>query len=106
MWDYTTELDIQAQIKDSQTAIILKHSNRCSISSMALNRMLASKAELDAVTKVYLIDVVENRPLSLQIAEDLNVGHESPQVIVIKDGQVVHSSSHMGVNPRNVLSYL
>ncbi|MGB0850253.1 MAG: bacillithiol system redox-active protein YtxJ [Bacteroidia bacterium] len=106
MWDYTRELDIQAQIKDSKSAIILKHSNRCSISSMALNRMLSSQAELDESAHVYLIDVVANRALSLKIADDLNINHESPQVIVIKNGEVVHTSSHMGVNPKKVLSYL
>ena len=106
MWDYTTALDLPALLSSERPTIIFKHSNSCPISSMALNRIQSAKSELDEVANFHLIDVIKHRSLSLSIAEKLGVRHESPQVIVVKNGSVVHDASHMNIKSEKVLSYL
>ncbi|MCH2043835.1 MAG: bacillithiol system redox-active protein YtxJ [Saprospiraceae bacterium] len=73
---------------------IFKHSTRCSISSVAKRRLERSwdlpKEEID----VYYLDLIRYRSISNQIASQFAVKHESPQLILLKDGKVVHHSSH------------
>ena len=106
MWSYTTDVDISCINSEAKPVVIIKHSNRCSISSVALNRLLESQAELDQSAHVILIDVVANRSNSLLLASHLGVDHESPQVIVLKNNEVVYVASHMGIKPSIILSYL
>ncbi|MDE0987467.1 MAG: bacillithiol system redox-active protein YtxJ [Schleiferiaceae bacterium] len=78
------------------TTFIYKHSTRCSVSLFAMKRLLLS--ELEEGDQWVYIDVVAQRPLSLALAEDLKVQHQSPQLIVIKEGKVHAHASHQGVN--------
>ena len=75
--------------------VIFKHSNRCGTSGMAKNRL--EKAGYSGEIDFYILDVIANRPLSLQVAETLGVWHESPQVIVIKNGKAVYDESHIAI---------
>lgn len=106
MWSYTTDIDIFIIDSETQPVLIIKHSNRCSISSMALNRLIESQADLDERAHVILIDVVANRSNSLLIASQLGVEHESPQIILLKNKEVVYVASHMGIKPSAILPYL
>ena len=102
MWSYTTQLDLHALDAADKPVLIVKHSNRCSISSMALSRLLVEKDKLDDTFDVYLVDVVRNRELSQHIATHFQVEHESPQVIVIHNHTVVYDESHLGINPKEL----
>lgn len=73
---------------------------------MAFNRMLDAKDDFDSLATFYLLDVVSSRPVSLQLAEELKVEHASPQVVVIKNGKVVYTASHMDIRPKIILSHL
>ena len=106
MWNYTQKVDSDSLLENTTPIVIFKHSNRCSISSMALQRVLAQQEDIDNKADVLLIDVVANRSVSLQLADELDVEHASPQVIIIKDGTVVHTSSHMNIRPASILSHL
>lgn len=79
--------------------LIFKHSTRCSISSMALSRLERSwgEAASDSLTP-YMLDLISYRDLSQKIANDFNVHHESPQVLVVKDGKCIYHASHMEIN--------
>ncbi|MEP2773192.1 MAG: bacillithiol system redox-active protein YtxJ [Fulvivirga sp.] len=101
-WNQLNQSDILLKIKEesnSKPVLIFKHSTRCSISSMALSRLERSWEEDDmgGLTPYYL-DLISYRDISNQIAEDFNIPHQSPQVIVIKNGQAVYDTSHMGIN--------
>ena len=48
--------------------------------------------------KYYLIDVIKNREVSNEIASVYNINHESPQLIVVKNGELVHNSSHSDIS--------
>ncbi|MBL6444971.1 bacillithiol system redox-active protein YtxJ [Fulvivirga sp. 29W222] len=79
--------------------VIFKHSTRCSISDMALNRLERSWSDQDMVNvKPYYLDLISNRNVSDEVAEVFKVRHESPQVLIVKNGEVIHSDSHMGIN--------
>ena len=76
--------------------LIFKHSTRCSISSMAKSR-LEREWNLDNVQPWYL-DLIAYRNVSNAIASKLGVHHASPQAILLKDGEVVHDSSHSAIS--------
>ncbi len=79
---------------------IFKHSTRCSISKMVLNRFESNN---DSVfMSVYLLDLLNYRDLSNQIANDFNVKHESPQILVIKDGECYTHLSHTSIRQFNL----
>lgn len=78
-----------------QPVAIFKHSTRCSISSMAKAR-LERAAEPDGLTFYYL-DLIAYRSVSSKIAELYQVPHESPQILVIRNGACVYDESHSGI---------
>ena len=76
--------------------LIFKHSTRCSISSMALNRI-----EDNAKRKIatcYFLDLLKYRSISNKIEEELSVKHESPQILVIENGACTYHSSHNDIS--------
>ena len=76
--------------------VIFKHSTRCSISSMALNRL--EREEAPTNTDFYYLDLIKHRDISNAIADKFNVYHESPQILVIKNGECIYDESHQGIN--------
>ncbi|MCH7407983.1 bacillithiol system redox-active protein YtxJ [Belliella sp. DSM 111904] len=84
---------------ESTPVMIFKHSTRCSISSMALDRFKRNWKDEDAkkVTPYYL-DLIANRDISNAIASQFAIQHESPQVILIKSGKAFFDQSHMGIS--------
>lgn len=96
-----TALTTEAQFRDileksAQTPqVIFKHSNRCSISSVAKSR-LEGKTQPPSID-FYLLDVIAYRSLSALVAQELSVQHESPQVLLIKNGQCIYDESHLGI---------
>lgn len=106
MWNYAQKADTDSLLKNTTPTVIFKHSNRCGISSMALQRVLTQREDIDSKAEVLLIDVVANRNVSLQLAVELDVEHASPQVIIVKNGKVVYTSSHMNIRPTSILSHL
>jgi len=82
------------------TTFIYKHSTRCSVSLFAMKRLLLLDTTQNE-TWVY-IDVVAQRPLSLALAEELNILHESPQLILLSEGNVLAHGSHHQVTETTV----
>ncbi len=79
--------------------LILKHSTRCSISSATLGRLERSwKQEEVGDLKPYFLDLIAYRPISNQIAEDFGVWHESPQALIIRNGESVYDTSHFDIS--------
>jgi bacillithiol system protein YtxJ len=66
---------------------------------MSLDRLQRNWKEEDAdkITPYYL-DLIAYRALSDQIAKDFGVAHESPQILVIREGKVVYHESHYGIS--------
>ena len=77
----------------AEVAVIYKHSPRCG-SSKTAELEVGRFAERHPDVPVYQLDVVRHRALARSIAERLDVRHQSPQVILLRRGQVVWSGSH------------
>lgn len=79
--------------------LIFKHSTRCSISSMSLDRMLRNWKEDDhAKLEPFYLDLINFRSLSDLVEDTFGVPHESPQVILIREGKAVYDNSHFGIS--------
>ena len=82
--------------------LIFKHSTRCSISIMALNRIESSKECDRIINNCYYLDLLKHRDLSNLIADNFNVIHASPQILVIKNGKCLYNTSHSNINWRYI----
>lgn len=99
--DSASQLDEIKERSKTKPQVIFKHSIRCSISSMAKNRL--ERSEQPADIDFYYVDLINNRGLSNTVAETFNVWHESPQVMVIKDGKCVYDESHSAIRMEDIL---
>ncbi|TVZ28015.1 bacillithiol system protein YtxJ [Gillisia sp. Hel_I_86] len=99
-WIQLTQIETLEEIaKDSfnQPIAILKHSTSCGISRMVL-RQFEQNYNLDPDSiKLYFLDLLRYRDISNKIASRFNVPHESPQLIMIKDGKAVYDASHSAI---------
>ena len=99
----TDEEQLKKIISNSQNKpqVIFKHSTRCSISSVALQRL--QKVNQPSDIDFYFLDLIAYRGLSGKISEVFGVYHESPQVLVIKDGQCIYDESHLSISMEDIL---
>jgi bacillithiol system protein YtxJ len=84
-------------------ALIFKHSTRCSISSTALNRMNGGLERLSDKMDTYYLDLLTYRSISNEIESRYHVDHESPQVLLIRNGTCIYSTSHLDINPSTII---
>ncbi len=99
MWiTLNDELSYRLAIQKSyeNKILIFKHSTRCSISSMALNRIENNQEQ--KIKSCYYLDLIKFRSLSNKIESDFNVKHESPQVLVIESGRCIYHTSHNDIS--------
>jgi len=85
--------------------IIFKHSTRCEISTMTLSRFERHWNE-DSAVQPYLLDLLKNRTVSNYISEIFNIKHESPQVLLIKNGECVYDESHTAIRVDELLEHV
>jgi len=92
---------------DKAPVFLFKHSTRCPISSAA-HRVMTDYLEdgRENQPPVRMVKVVESRPLSLQIADRLQVEHKSPQLILIRNQKAVWSTSHYDITPDHIRAAL
>lgn len=98
-WISLTGIDELTLIKEKsfhKPQVIYKHSTRCGTSSLVLNRL--EKASRVPEADFYYLDVIRNRNVSNEIAQLFNVYHESPQVLLIKNGECKFEESHTGIS--------
>lgn len=91
------QLDSIVAISAVKPIVIFKHSTRCSISRMAL-KQFEREYSLDETVDAFFLDLIANRDVSNEIASRFNVYHESPQLILIKDGKAVYDVSHSDID--------
>ena len=106
-WISLTDEQQLLQIKElsnQKPQVIFKHSTRCSISSMAKNRLERSVVPDNA--DFYYLDLIRYRHLSDKIAEDFSVYHESPQILLIRNGDCIYEESHSGINMDDIAEQL
>ena len=98
----TTEEELASLLEKSFTRpqVIFKHSTRCGVSSMVKSRL--DKGTVPTDIDFYYLDLISYRALSNKIAEDLKVHHESPQILLIKNGECVYDESHTAIRMMDI----
>lgn len=79
---------------------IFKHSATCPISSGAHKSVAAAEGSIDL--PVYLLVIQNNRPLSAEVEQHFGVKHESPQLILVRDGKAVWDASHYRITAKAI----
>jgi bacillithiol system protein YtxJ len=95
-----SEEDLEKALESSYQGkiAIFKHSTSCFISKTVLRNFEKEVENSDQEVEVYYLDLLAHRPISNKIAEDFGIRHESPQLIVIKNGKPVNSASHQDIS--------
>jgi len=105
----TSEEELEQAVKLSETkpVLIFKYSGRCSICDRVQDILEAdwSENEADNEGKIapYFLDLIKYRNVSNAVARKFNVMHESPQVLVIKNGKFVYAESHGYIRFEDIL---
>jgi len=87
--------------EENKPFFVFKHSTRCSISSMALNQFERTYQLEDEMTPLFL-DLIAHREVSNYIAEQTGVYHQSPQLILINNKEVLYHASHEQISAKNI----
>ncbi|MCO6499757.1 MAG: bacillithiol system redox-active protein YtxJ [Vicingus serpentipes] len=91
---------VEASFKNNGI-VIFKHSTRCSISAVSKSR-LSVKWNFKEELPIYYLDLIQHRALSNLIAEKFNVQHESPQLLLIKNGKCIYHASHLSISVKHL----
>jgi bacillithiol system protein YtxJ len=104
-WTHLADEDQLKQIivnSQKKPQVIFKHSTRCSVSNVALKRL--EKESIPESVDFYYLDLLAHRNISNSVADTFHVHHESPQILVINNGECVYDESHLGINMADILS--
>ncbi|GAA3998408.1 bacillithiol system redox-active protein YtxJ [Hymenobacter fastidiosus] len=105
-WQPLTQVEQLTDIvqeSHEQPVLIFKHSTTCSISAAAKSKLERQwpDANLSDV-KIYYLDLLRFRPISAEIASTFGIRHESPQLLLIHNGECRYDASHMGIRLSDV----
>ncbi|TVZ46808.1 bacillithiol system redox-active protein YtxJ [Olleya sp. Hel_I_94] len=107
-WKNLTEVSQLSEIERlslGKTQVIFKHSTRCGISSMVMNQFVAA-FDVDANLDLYYLDLLSYREVSNETGYKFQVMHQSPQLLVIKNGVVVAHASHGAINEIDLTKFI
>ncbi|MBD3725286.1 MAG: bacillithiol system redox-active protein YtxJ [Flavobacteriaceae bacterium] len=100
-----SQLDEIERNSNDKTIVIFKHSTRCSISRFAL-KQFENEYDLEEKVALYFLDLLDYRDVSNEIANRFQVIHQSPQLIVIKNGVAVYDASHSDIQAEVLEKYI
>tara|TARA_R110000751_G_scaffold7805_1_gene31373 strand:- start:3186 stop:3566 length:381 start_codon:yes stop_codon:yes gene_type:complete len=107
-WKNLTEVSQLSEIERlslGKTQVIFKHSTRCGISSMVMNQFVTA-FDVDANLDLYYLDLLSYREVSNETGYKFQVMHQSPQLLVIKNGVVVAHASHGAINEIDLTKFI
>lgn len=103
-WITLSDVDQLLQIREKSAGrpqVIFKHSTRCSVSAVVKNRL--ERDEQPGQIDFYYLDLLRHRPVSNKVSETFRVDHESPQVLLIVNGECVYDESHFGITMNEIV---
>ncbi|TXE07693.1 bacillithiol system redox-active protein YtxJ [Gelidibacter salicanalis] len=100
------QLDEIKERSKTKTQFIFKHSTRCGVSRMVISQFKKDYQLEESQADLYYLDLLNHRDISNGIASQFNVMHESPQLLVLKNGAVVKHDSHGGINNLNFETFI
>lgn len=86
--------------------VIFKHSTRCSISSVSMNKFVKNYNVPKENADLYYLDLLNYRSVSDEVGYKFQVMHQSPQVLVIKNGKAVYDASHYAIETDKILELI
>lgn len=86
--------------------VIFKHSTRCGISRMVKKQFENDFNLSDDALDLYYLDLLSYRDISNEIQNTFNVQHESPQLIILANKNVVAHASHGAINDLDLKTFL
>lgn len=99
------QLEDLVEASEQHPVLLFKHSTRCSISRMALKQFEKEYSFGDKM-QLYFLDLLEYRTISNEIASRFKVVHQSPQILVIKNGVSVYDASHSDIVAEDLKAYV
>jgi bacillithiol system protein YtxJ len=108
-WVPLESIELLDKIKTNSKGVpqvIFKHSTTCGVSRMVLNMFTSSYDLEPGQMDFYFLDLHAHRGISNKIAEKFQVVHQSPQLLVIKNGVVVAHDSHGAIAEIKLEQYL
>ncbi len=107
-WQPITSIDQLNEIEkrsSTRTQIIFKHSTRCGISRMVMNQFI-DQFDVQSHVDLYYLDLLSYRDVSNEVGYRFQVIHQSPQLLVIKNGVTVVHASHGSINDIDLQRYI
>ncbi|MBO0341207.1 MAG: bacillithiol system redox-active protein YtxJ [Bacteroidota bacterium] len=99
------QLEAIAENSKNKPQVIYKHSSTCGISRMVLN-MFTESYDTDLDIDLYFLTIQRHRDVSNAIEDTFGVRHESPQLLVVKNGEVVFHTSHGAISDTDLTKFL
>jgi|SRR5690606_7379460 len=97
------QIDLIKKESKEKAVLIFKHSTRCNISRTALDRLERNWDETEMTDiKPYFLDLISYRQISNRLAEEFDVDHESPQILIIKDAVSTYHRSHFEIDYKQI----
>ena len=100
------EINTIKEISINKSILIFKHSTRCGISRMVIKEFESLFNEENKQLKVYYLDLLNFREVSSKLSEVFQVIHQSPQLLVIKNGISIYNESHYEITKVNLSKYV
>ncbi|MET1014447.1 MAG: bacillithiol system redox-active protein YtxJ [Paenisporosarcina sp.] len=86
------------QKSKEKPVLILKHITTCPVSAAAYREFTSLESDVET----YLVKVIESRPVSNEIASNLGVQHQSPQILLLSNGEPVWHASHWNITEKKI----
>ncbi len=104
--DKAAKLDTINEESKRVPVMLFKHSTRCSISNMALNRIESNWKDGDSEHIIpYYLDLIAQRDISNLIAEQYGIEHQSPQALIISNGKCIYHESHSNIRYNEIMKF-
>jgi len=104
----TSESQLEEIVRKSfeKPQVVFKHSTRCSISSVSMNKFVKNYNIPKEDADLYYLDLLNYRSVSDEVGYRFQVMHQSPQVLVIKNGEAVYDASHYAIQTDKILDLI
>ena len=100
----SSKSDVDSLLQEA-TAIVFKHSTMCSVSTHA-HEEVVKFLDTHPERKIYKVRVIEDRSVSDYIEDATGVRHASPQILVLRSGEVAWMGSHLGVTSEAIEAHI
>lgn len=100
------QLDFIENKSTTKTQVVFKHSTRCGISRMVMKQFVDTYNFTEKDLDLYYLDLLNYRNVSNKVGYKFQIMHESPQLIIIKNGVVVAHASHGAINDLDLNQFI